>query len=121
MAILDAPPAAQSPGAMSGGASYPSMMRGAQPSAPQGQGQPPGMQPPTAGGNQLGGAAARLGMEIDQSLKLLSQALPALLPWVERITAELRTNIGMAIAQGANPNPAPAADNAAFPTGAGRL
>jgi hypothetical protein len=117
MAILDAPPAAQSPGAMSGGASYPSMMRGAQPSAPQGQ----GPQPPSPGGNQLGGAAARLGMEIDQSLKLLSQALPALLPWVERITAELRTNIGMAIAQGANPNPAPAADNAAFPTGAGRL
>jgi hypothetical protein len=117
MAILDAPPAAQSPGAMSGGASYPSMMRGAQPSAPPGQ----GPQPPSPGGNQLGGAAARLGMEIDQSLKLLSQALPALLPWVERITAELRTNIGMAIAQGANPNPAPAADNAAFPTGAGRL
>ena len=115
MAILDSPPSSPAPGQMAGGPSYPAMMRG--PSQPQ----PQGPQPPSPGGNQLGGAAARLGMEIDQSLKLLAQALPMLLPWVDRVTAELRTNIGMAIAQGANPNPAPAADNAAFPTGAGRL
>jgi hypothetical protein len=77
---------------------------------------------PNPGSSQVGGAAVRLGMEIDQSLKLLAQALPTLAPWVQRVVMDLRTNLGQALASGAVPtSPAPAADNAAFPTGTGRL
>jgi hypothetical protein len=60
-------------------------------------------------------------MEIDQTLKLLAQAIPVMAPWVEKTVMELRTQLGQALAMGAVPtNPEPQ-DNAAFPTGTGRL
>jgi hypothetical protein len=62
-----------------------------------------------------------MGMEIDQALKLLAQAVPVLAPWVMRVTTELRTQLGAALASGGVPTSPEPADNAAFPTGAGRL
>lgn len=82
-----------------------------------------GPQPSTgAGENQIGGAAVRMGMEIDQALKLLAQAIPQLAPWVEKTVLELRQQIGNALNQGAVPtSPAPGQDNAQFPGGRGNL
>ena len=81
-------------------------------------------QPPqTPGGGQIGGAAVRMGMEIDQALKLLAQAIPSLGPWVEKTVLELRTQIGNALNSGGVPTgPAPGGnDNQSFPGGRGNL
>jgi hypothetical protein len=112
MAIsLDGPPPLP-PDASGGG--YSGLMGGAPPSGPPGMGQGPGA-------SQIGGVAVRLGMEIDQSLKLLGQSIPLLAPWVARVTTELRTQLGQALAMGAAPTSPEPQDNAMFPDGSGRL
>lgn len=87
---------------------------------PQGQPQPTGMSP---GQSQISSAAVRMAMEIDQALKVLAQQIPALLPWVERTTIELRTQLGQALNAGVGPTSAMSSgmDPAAFPDGGGNL
>ena len=75
----------------------------------------------TAGMSQISESAVRMGAEIDQALKLLAQAIPALAPWVERTTMELRYQIGSALQSGNTPtNPTPQ-DSERFVDGSGRL
>lgn len=74
-----------------------------------------------AGLSQTGGAAMRLAMELDASMKLLAQMVPALAPWAENATMELRMQMGKALTQGGVPTgPEPPA-NDSFPDGRGRL
>ena len=103
--MLQGPPPSPSPGISPGGPT-PSFAK----LAPQGPPYPgqPGQQDPTAGGNQIGGAAVRMALEIDQSLKLLAQAVPTLGPWVEKTVMELRQQVGTALNSGQVPtNPQP--------------
>lgn len=102
------------------GAAAPQM--GTQPSMMQLAGMNAGAQMnQTAGMSQMSTSAVRMGAEIDQALKLLAQAIPALAPWVEKTTQELRFQIGSALQSGAQPtNPTPQ-DNTNFPDGGGRL
>lgn len=88
--------------------------------APAGQQQPTGMTP---GMSQISSSAVRMAMEIDQALKVLAQQIPALLPWVERTTIDLRTQLGQALNAGAIPTSAMSsgADASAFPDGGGQL
>lgn len=86
-----------------------------------GKGGPQGAPSVSPGANQIGGAAVRMALEIDQALKLLAQAVPSLGPWVEKTAQELRAQIGAALNAGAVPvNPQPQ-DNAKFPGGGGNL
>jgi hypothetical protein len=73
------------------------------------------------GANQIGGAAVRMALEIDQALKLLAQAVPTLGPWVEKTAQELRAQIGAALNAGAVPVSPQPQDNARFPGGGGNL
>lgn len=85
-----------------------------------GKGGPSG-QPISPGANQIGGAAVRMALEIDQALKLLAQSVPSLGPWVEKTCQDLRSQIGAALNAGSVPvNPTPQ-DNARFPGGGGNL
>lgn len=91
--------------------------------APQGAGpqqQQTGMSP---GMSQISSAAVRMAMEIDQALKVLAQQIPALLPWVERTTVELRTQLGQALNSGMAPTSAMSQgmDAQQFPDGGGQL
>ena len=89
------------------------------------RGGPAGAPPPdqTAGMSQIGTAAVRMAMEIDQALKVLAQQIPTLMPWVQKVTLELRSQLGQALNAGAAPtSPLPAGrDAGAFPDGGGRL
>lgn len=86
----------------------------------QPQGQPaPAAQGASPGGAQLGGAAVRMGLEIDQALKLLAQALPGIAPWVEKTVMELRQQMGTAMQAGAPTNPTPS--GAQMPDGSHNL
>jgi len=100
------------------GAGMPSMMQLSGMGDPSGMG---GGQTPTAGMSQISESVVRMSAEIDQSLKLLAQAIPQIAPWVEKTVLELRFQIGTALQSGAAPtNPTPA-DNTAFPDGGARL
>jgi hypothetical protein len=93
------------------------------PSMQQLAGMGPGQAPPpqTSGQGQVSDAVVRMASEIDQALKLLAQALPAISPWVEQVVIGLRTQIGTALQGGAVPtNPTPE-DNSRFPDGGSRL
>lgn len=57
-------------------------------------------QPQTPGAGQVGGAAVRMALEIDQALKTLAQSVPALGPWVEKTVGELRQQVGQALNAG---------------------
>jgi len=72
------------------------------------------------GGSQIGNAALRMGMEIDQALKLLAQTLPMLGPWVMETVQELHEQLGLALSAGPVTSPEPM-DNERFPTGGGNL
>jgi hypothetical protein len=49
-----------------------------------------------------------MALELDQSLKLLAQAVPSIGPWVEKTVMELRQQIGNALNSGQVPtNPSP--------------
>ena len=76
---------------------------------------------PTPGMSQISESAVRMAAEIDQALKMLAQAMPTLSPWVERMTLELRYQVGMALNQGAIPTDPTAQDNTEFPDGTGRM
>lgn len=80
-----------------------------------------GNQAGPAGASQIGGAAVRMAMEIDQAIKLLAQAVPALSPWAAKVTMELRAQLGQAIAAGGIPTSPEPKDGPAFPDGSGRL
>ncbi len=101
--------------------------------AAPGQGAPPSMmqlagmsptqagQPPTSGQSQISDSVVRMGAEIDQAIKLLAQALPQLAPWAEKVTGELRSQIGAALQGGAVPTSPVPEDNQRFPDGGARL
>lgn len=75
----------------------------------------------TAGMSQISESAIRMGAEIDQSLKMLAQAIPQLAAWVEKTSMELKYQLGTALQAGAVPtDPAPQ-DNQRFPDGGGRV
>lgn len=78
------------------------------------------MPPTSAGAGQIGGAAVRMALEIDQALKLLAQTIPQLGPWVEKTTMELRNQIGQALQGGVGTSPMPQG-NDQFPGGMGNL
>lgn len=105
---LDAPPPLPPAGGGPGSPSYASLVGGAP-------------EPGPAGASQLGGAAVRMGLEIDQALKMLARAVPALAPWAARVTTELRMQLGQALANGGAPTSPEPMDNAVFPDGSGRL
>jgi hypothetical protein len=75
----------------------------------------------TAGQSQISESAVRMGAEIDQALKLLAQAIPALAPWVEKTILELRFQIGSALQAGAQPTSPIPQDAQRFPDGGARL
>lgn len=91
-------------------------MAGAQQGPQQQTGMTPGM-------SQISSAAVRMAMEIDQALKVLAQQIPALLPWVQRTTIDLRTQLGQALNAGAVPTSAQSSgmDASQFPDGGGQL
>lgn len=73
------------------------------------------------GQSQVSQSVVRMGAEIDQALKLLAQAMPALAPWVEKTTQELRIQLGTALQNGQQAtNPTPQ-DSQRFPDGSGRI
>lgn len=55
---------------------------------------------PTAGGNQIGSALVKTGVEIDQALKLLAKMAPSTAEWVLKTTLELQQQIGLALQSG---------------------
>lgn len=75
----------------------------------------------TPGSSQIGGAAVRMGMEIDQALKLLAQAVPQLAPWVDKVTQDLRVQLGQALSAGSVPSSPSTADSKSMPMGGGNL
>lgn len=104
---------------------------GMPPLPPQAGGSYPGLTPqgaPPMGGvpgavdqsTQVGGAAMRMGMEIDKALKLLAQAVPQLAPWVNKTTIELRQQLAQVLSAGIVPALAPG-DNSKMPDGGGNL
>lgn len=105
---LDGPPPAPPMGGGPGAPSYPGLVGPTDPSG-------------GAGVAQIGGAAVRMAMEIDQAIKLLAQAVPVLAPWAARVTTELRIQLGQALASGGVPTSPEPSDNSAFPDGSGRL
>jgi hypothetical protein len=66
---------------------------------------------------QIGGAAVRMALEIDQALKTLAQSVPSLGPWVEKTVGELRQQIGNALNQGQVPTSAAPGGSKAMPDG----
>lgn len=88
--------------------------------AGQQQGPQAQAQAATPGASQTSGALVRLAMEIDQALKLLAQAAPQLAPWVDQTTQQLRSQVGIAISQGASTNANPAGQGN-FPGGGANL
>lgn len=81
------------------------------PGAPSPEGQ-------TAGAAQVGTGLVKLGVELDQGMKLLGQLAPSTMEWVLKTTQELQQQIGMALQSQSNAlgGPAPA-----FPDGSSRM
>ena len=102
------------PTAMPAGGSGGPTFAGLAGQAPQPQG---GASP---GASQISGALVRLGMEIDQALKLLAQAAPQLSGWVDATTQELRAQIGLALQSGVPTSAAPQGQGN-FPGGGSNL
>ena len=74
------------------------------------------------GMSQMGGAAIRLSMEIDQALKLLAQTVPQLAPWVEQTVLGLRMQLATVLQGGMSASPEPVQrEQMSFPDGGGRL
>jgi hypothetical protein len=74
----------------------------------------PGM---ATGQSQLNSSAIRMAMEIDHALKLLGQAAPAIAPWVEKTTMELKAQLGQIL----NAPTTPTSPVGSFPDGSSRL
>lgn len=96
------PPSAMPSGGGAGSSPTFAGLAGQQPQGPQAQ-----AAAATPGATQTSGALVRLAMEIDQALKLLAQAAPQLAPWVDQTTQQLRSQVGIAISQGASTNAQP--------------
>jgi len=75
----------------------------------------------SAGMNQTGQAAMRIAMELDMSMKVLAQMVPALAPWAEQATSQLRAQLSSAINSGGMPTGAEPPENSQFPGGEGLL
>lgn len=73
--------------------------------------------PATPGASQVGGAAVRLGLEIDQALKTLAQVIPTAGPWVEKTVLELRQLIGQALNTGQTASSPEPPGSRSFPVG----
>jgi hypothetical protein len=87
---------------------------GAEPETPPSMG-------PSAGMNQTGQAALRIAMEIDMAMKTLAQMVPALAPWAEQSTSQLRQQLTSAINGGGMPTGPEPSENRSFPGGQGLL
>lgn len=107
---MDAPPPQPPSGGGPGNPSYSALVPQEQPQVGQG-----------AGMGQTGNAAIQLSMEIDASIKLIAQMVPALGPWAEQVTAQLRTQLGEALQGGQLSTSPEPRDGSAFPTGEGNL
>lgn len=71
----------------------------------------------TLGGNQMGNTLIKMGMEVDQALKMLAKIAPGMAEWVLRTTQELQQQIGASL-QGQLTQ---LTDNAPFPDGSSRM
>ena len=72
----------------------------------------------TAGAAQIGTGLVKLGMEIDQAMKLLGKMAPSTMEWVLKATQELQQQIGLALQQQTSPLGSP---SATFPDGSSRI
>ena len=81
------------------------------PGAPPSDGQ-------TAGAAQVGTGLVKLGMELDQGMKLLGKLAPETMDWVLKTTQELQQQIGLALQSQANALGGPASP---FPDGSSRM
>lgn len=68
---------------------------------------------------QVNSSAIRMAMEIDQALKLLAQAMPALGPWVAQTVAGLRQQLAQSLSTQAPASPLMGEQG--FPDGSPRM
>lgn len=79
---------------------------------------PPSAEGQTAGAAQMGTGLTKLGLEVDQALKLLAQMAPVTQEWVLKTTQELQQQIGRALQSQLSAVGGP---DSAFPDGSSRL